>query len=547
MDQEVAEDIESLKRSSFFESEVHIKSLRGGITNEQAASQTLRHDITRAVIEHAYTFHDKVALSWEYYLTDSLLNLLVNRSVQFACNGFSWELPDKPSPLAHPSVGRSPDKKRQEVFWNTWSSEVNDSVDNVLPGLDEVMKWLYKNLILSHMVVIHWMWDTMVVDGVTYEVPVAVATHSGKYTYLRRPRFNFFEEETYIRTREVQQDWLKAQTRIPAMTVIGPQNFVPTQEFTQLHNTSAEGFFVLKYNYSPSDLAVWQRGSTKSYGMFQSLYPEPTIQELGPWVSLKQMLLASDISLLRGVINYVLAWMVGDKDNPPRPPKKDSSGAIIQQSTMDMVKDQLKDPRLVRSAQVLELVLPYYVEPKIIIPDLKALDNVSKYTQADLAIMNSFGIFAFYERQKREIEKLSITNFEQYLSFLRQQHVVKFIKKMVKQIIKRNPGKLTYEPTMRLNPLNTKDMVFRNALLEIAKIGRASSETLQRGYGLEPGVEASRIRDEQEDGRKGLYDANVPVQFNQAVTDPEGGRPSGSPDEKQRQRPTIDERVKSGE
>jgi hypothetical protein len=108
------------------------------------------------------TYQQRVMQIWSAYGTDPLFGRLINRFVEFSANGSSWEVPsdsDEQSWLTRLKQwtnGKEKKIEREEDVWNLWSDQLNKGVPNVLPGINEVVRWAVKHMLLSGMFVPHW-------------------------------------------------------------------------------------------------------------------------------------------------------------------------------------------------------------------------------------------------------------------------------------------------------------------------------------------------------------------------------------------------------
>jgi hypothetical protein len=375
------------------------------------------------------------------------------------------------------------------------------------------------------MIPLEWEWENVTIDKVNYTFPVRMTSFNTLSTILERKNNSFVDEDTWIRLNPYSGNVSDADVGAEVNSYYTP---VEGRDWHKINrfgkNKKSEGF-VLKYNWSPSDNTTVFSGSSATVG--QGLYPSPLFPGLFEVLMLRRALVASDLAILDGVINYIIDWEIGDNTvvnnkmpNQPRPEKKNADGSVAEKSTIQLVKEMItQDNR----ANVMQLFHPYYVKLNIKTPDVTSLVSAEKYIQSSIEIFNAFGIFLPPSNQSSNFQSINISNFEQMLDNIRLFHIRRFWEMLATEIIKRNEGKLTNIPNMSFNPLNTQDAAFRSALLEIAKIGRLSTETLLQACKRDKNTEITRIAQENMSGEKELMDKNVPVSYKQSVVDKDGG------------------------
>lgn len=493
-----------------------------------------RSDYGRVIdIKIPLGYHSQVKKSWEMYETDRLFRYLVDRCEDFAANGFEWEIPveQKENWLTwlKKKMSNEPTKEEKEhKVWNYFAANINKRVSNVIPGIDEINKWIVKHFMLGCMAPLQWEWGTVEVDNVEYEVPVRMTVHNPMSIALDRKAGTFIEEEMYLK-RTLSKDEKITETK--KESPVGLYSFITKDQswykIPSLGSDSETEGFALKYKWTPGDNTALVYGRNVHVG--QGLYPTPPFVGLIEDVVLRRALKAADLAILDGIINFILDWEIGDntivKDksgrefmpNQPRPAKYNAAGQKIEKSSIEMAKEIItSDTR----GNVMQLFHPYYYKLNIKMPDTAVLVNATKYVQATTEIYEAFGILLSPADKNMNFSDINMQNFEQMLDNIRLLHIKRFWEALASEIIDRNKDKLTVIPNMIFKPLNTKTKEFLSGLLNLINRGKISWETLLQGYGFDKKVEAQRIAKELKSGEKALADAQVPVSFVQAKVKP---------------------------
>lgn len=488
---------------------------------------------------HPRTWQQRCLRIWEGYNTDPFFLRMVNRAVEFSANGSMFEITGdidtNESWTDRVENKRKTEKaEREESFWNAWAEQINENVNGIVPGLDEVNSWIVKHLLLSAMWVGAWELGEMKHGKQTFIVPTKMTCYPAPAISIRRERDVFGSERFFYRLPPGSKSIpIREGERVDTIDSIwakGPLD----QELPLMNRQNGLGqteSFVLRYNWSPADLVTQRNGNIVNTGA--GLYPILPFLGLLPALVTRQKLFAADLSILDGIINFIMQWKIGDKDHPPEAPKY-VNGKLVKTGTIAEVQRLIQQGRF---GPAMELFLPYYVELKLLTPDTSTLVNEVKYIQSTIEIFQAFGIFFSRSASgsRERMERINITNFEEFLAALRR-HCAAFWKMMATHIVKLNPGKLTHVPRWVLNPLNTKNDAFVNQLHALAKIGRLSARTLLKHHGLDESTEALRMAHEQATDMDDLFDANVPTSFVQSVqpdwggkgkTQPAGGPPDG--------------------
>ena len=484
------------------------------------------------------TYQQRVLRMWDAYGSDPLFKRLIDRTVEFCANGSQWELPADSKgvswleQLKKKDSPRNDRLEREEDFWNEWAAQINTGVPNVLPGLDQIVAWATRHMLLSGMFVPHWQLGIMAFGKQTYLVPKAITCYPASSITLRRENSLFMNENilyfkpvNYATTMQEGQ-FIEAPTYMPHVGV--PANMVTIPPMSaKARDGDTEGYCV-KFAWSPGDIVSIRRGMVTTMG--HGVYPLPPFITLLPQFIIRQKMFHADISLLDGIINYVMVFKVGDKDHPPRSPSKDAKGNEIP-GTIATVRKLIQDGRV---GPAMELFLPYYVDLIIKQPDPQTLLSDQKYGSSASEIMGAFGIFwpRTTSGSRERFDKFNVSGFEEFLNGIRQQ-VKSFLHMLAQHIMDINHGKLSVRPQWSPNPLNTKSEAFMQELLKLKQMGSISLRTLLRHHTLDDDVELRRIAQEISLDVDDLTNENVPLTFVQQTVDPGAGEELGVPDARQ--------------
>ena len=475
-------------------------------------------------------YHAQVRKSWEMYDSDRLFRYLIDRTVDFGANGFEWELPIEIKKHFW-QVGKSKklfvEADREKKVWSKWAASINQGVANVIPGIDEINKWILKHFQLASMAPLEWEYGTLEVDGVKYDMPMKMTMHNSLSIALDRSNQKFMEESIYLRISKAQKKILESNkllNQISGVSIFGNGDWHGLKLMGE-GNKSRQEAFALKYNWSPGDNTSLVSGKSVSVG--QGLYPTPPFVGLYEILMLRRALCAADLAILDGIIHFIIDWSIGDSTtdgngnlvNQPRPEKKDSSGNVIEKSSIELAKECITADN---KGAVMQLFHPYYIKPNILMPDVNSLISADKYIQTLIEMFLAFGILVSPPRTRLDFADINMANFEQMLENMRKNHIKRFWEALCSEIVKRNHGKLSAVPNMIFNPLNTQDEKFRNGLLALAKIGKVSTDTLLKSFGVDKRVELRELTRELALGEKQIFDDSVPISFRQATV--KGGK-----------------------
>jgi len=472
--------------------------------------KSTRSDYGRVIdIRIPHGFHAQAKKCWEMYETDRLFRYLVERCIDFGATGFEWEVPTRElrtrktfweklrSLFAQKEL--MPQEKEKRV-WDAWAARVNEDVPNVIQGLDEVNQWIFKHFLLAAMAPLEWQWEKIKIDDVEYELPLKITTHNPLSIILDRKNVKFTEEETYLVLNEWQKKILETnkginQTNLYAAGIDGLPSRIKLNQMGKSTKNRQETF-VLKYKWSPGDNTALVYGRNVQVG--QGLYPTPPFVGLYEDLIIRRQLHAADAAILDGIIHFIIDWEIGDdtviKDrqgaeklvNQPRPARKLADGTIEESTIAQAKKIITSDTR----GPVMQIFHPYYFKFEIKMPDVQVLINSKKYEPSTFELYQAFGILL--SGKGKGFSEANTQNFEAMLENIRQRHVKRFWESLCTQVVRRNKDKLTVVPNLIWKPLPTKTSEFIDKLLEVAKTGKVSADTLLTNLGLDRKHETRR-------------------------------------------------------
>lgn len=437
-------------------------------------------------------YQDKCAIAWNDYLADPAMGYLIDRLSHFAINGTRWQL----------------ENKDEKPFWDEWARIVNDGIVDVLPGLDEVEKWICKNLAITGMAVIEWEWGKREINGQIYEVPVSITLHPSYLTTLTNESGKFGKTTVVVkyddREVKIKRDGDKTQG------------------------------FILKYNNTPADMTVSGKSALTptsiSNNIETTLYPEPPFLKVHEDIDTRLKLREVDRDTVWDLQNLLWLVNIGDETHPPVPAIKDENGKVVEKGTIEKVKERMSNSSNERAGSTRVLYLPYYVKMENKSPDTSVLLNYDKYLASTLNLLSAFGILVVPGRDTRlNLTEINTQNFEQMIEFLRVRHIQRFIEGVLcREIVKRNKKKLTEVPSLRFNQVNTKTEEFRRGILTLLSMGKISSRMGLEFFGVNKDYVISDLKDElNEDKFTGkwegyseqeLFNLAVPIRFKQQVS-----------------------------
>lgn len=480
-----------MDKKNFVEIQGSYKNPFTGATATSDMSTAIAYNIPKG-------YQERVAQIWKNYDSDDGFSYLIDRLSHYGVNGTSWRCKNKD----------------EELFWGEWARRINQNLDNTIPGLDEIQKWNMKHLALGGMTVNQWEWGEMKIGGHTFKVPINWTIHNELSVVLRKQQLMFGGEKIYIKVSTKQANAIKNfRTYSQAYATDDIKN-----NYITLKNA-----FALKYNYSPADNT--RDDTIVNDSVSPSAYPTPPFLTCNEFIAMRKQLRAMDMQIADGFINKILLWKIGDKDNLPKPAKKDKAGTIIEQSTITQVRKSIEEDN---TKTLKQLFAPYYVNLEIKTPDIQPLLARDKYAEATVQLLWKFGILVAPSGDSRlNFTDINTANFEQLIDFIRLQHYRRFVEGIVcKQIIERNKDKLKEIPSLNFNMLNTKDEEFKEGIRSMMKMGKISTKTGLQVHKVNKDVEVANIKDEIDEDKfkdakwkgtseKEMFDINSPVAFRQ--------------------------------
>jgi len=465
------------------------------------------------------SYYEKVKRIRTHYKRDPLFRFLIDRTIQFATTQSEFEIGIEDTSfwqkLKDKITRKEKQRRNEEDVWNLWPTKINAIIPLVPNGLIHVQRWFYKHLLLDGMVVPEFKWNKIQLGRKEYKLPTQITVHKPTTIQILQKNEYFGSEQLIKNVGRITKRTLDKDGNIH--TEQSTQDKYETIHPIGQSKNDLEGCCI-RFNWTPGDLSDADLGIKKSNSADNN-YPDIPFIDLLPVLILREALFASDLSILNGVIEYLMLWKLGDKDNPPEPAKRDpTSGQVIQGKEGDIywfkkaIEGQL--------ANVMQLFVDYRVNLEIKTPPVETLINRDKYIPSTVEILHRFGIFGLLEQADDEVWEFNIANFEELLKDLRMLWIG-FVDLLKGEILKRNP-ELTNEPRHVMSPVNTQTTEFKNALLQLRKLGQISWESTLKGFNLSDKVEQTRIARELSTGIKEMLDETSPIQFAQRTVDPSG-------------------------
>ena len=453
------------------------------------SASTLSSTSTDTTFLRPTDYASKCKLVWNDYNADPLVRYLIDRMSHFGINGTQWQL----------------ENKKEESFWSEWGRSINRNIIDVIPGLDEVEKWIFKNLAITGMSSIQWEWGTMSLNKVTYNVPIRMNVLPSSDMKLKNKSGKFGQTEVSYTNSAGNKVVLKI-------------------------NEGQKGSFLIKLNYSPADMTASGKSVTNTVGnVISTLYPEPPFLPIHEDVTTRLKLREIDRDTVEKFLEILWIIKVGNEEYHPQPPIKDENGVTTKDGTITKVAKQMKDSAGNRTGATRSLFVPYYVDIIDKTPNAEVLLNYSKYLAPTLNILSSFGIFmALGDDGQLNFTKINVQNFEQFIEFIRKVHIQRFIEGILcREIVLRNSDKLKTVPSLSWAKLNTKSEEFRKGITELLDKGEMSAKEALQHFGSNLKVVKEDIIQElkseefpEKELRKmsirQLFNLNVPVSFKQS-------------------------------
>jgi hypothetical protein len=454
--------------------------------------------------------------SWSDYTADTGYGYLIDRMIHFGVNGTRWHLKNK----------ELKQKEKEREFWNFWAKRINKGMIDVLPGLDEVEKWLFKNLLLTGMSAVEWDWENVSFEKTSYQIPVNITIHPSSSIELVNTSGEFGKTKALVKNTNGDKRELERKSK-------------------------TGGSFILKLNYSPADLTVSGTSVVNTVSALNNaestLYPKPPFLNAHEDISTRLKLRESDMDTVFKLLDQITNVSIGDENHPPKPPVIDENGDVVSKGTIEEVKESMNDESGIHSGATRTLYLPYYVKLVRDNPDTAALLNFDKYLASTINLFLSFGIIIVPGGDTRlNLTDINTQNFEQYIESVRKFHIGRFIESILcAEIVERNKGKLTEVPSLRFNQVNTKTAEFRTQILNMLKLGRTSTRMAQEGFNINKDHVLSDMQEEHEENTINgmseidIFNKSVPISYKQqsvnadgetTISDRDGTNEGGHPD-----------------
>lgn len=463
------------------------------------------------------SYEEKLKYLRGYYEKDPLFGYLVDAVASHAVSQPDWEY--VPTGLndefieAQDGMSKSADI---EELWRNWDKKLNFGIGNFLPSSSNVDKWIVKDLLLGGMCTLEWKWENMPLfeDGRkrNYMFPTVMINHPIESVKLRMDGDDWlnYREEILIKipTQEVTgaegSQVPTASKRTTDAAKADYRTLVPMLKNGKIGKT---GSFCLKINWSPGSVVILDGAS--SVTLEGGLYPAPPFENLIPWLLQREALCSSDVTLLDGLINYMLVWVIGDRDlkTPLRPEKKDSAGAIIQKSDFTVLREMLEE---YGAKKVMEVFLPWFIRPEFHTPPTDTIMSREKYTEATAELLYRFGIMSL---ASDKLAPMDAPGLETIIMQFRDP--IESFWNMLSTVVGEHNKIQAPQRRYGLLPFS-RDKILE-AVLKQHGSGEVSTETVNRLIGLDPILERARVIKEVARKDREVYNKAVPVQFSQTV------------------------------
>jgi len=494
-----------------------LSSLRGTRSDRSMVALAQYKDMPK--LKKPDDYHEKIKLLQGYYFKDPLFGSLIDMNIHFATDGHDWEVISRKDErlsldkLKSAEVKQKTDSEREEEVWRAWDRKLNGPLVNVYRGSEFVDDWIMWNTQITGMCALTWKYGNVSVsdDQRTrdYKMPVIMVDWPSQSVLLRKGKSWEDPEEFYTKKPDDNTNKTrKEKDSIPGAEIESPDVSLKNYIFHDpIGRPGSEyGSFVIRYKWSPGSVSMQDK--TGEFSTHLGLYPNPPHESCIPWLMMRESLWSSDLQILDGIINFILAWFIGSKEYQLKPKRTDKSGTVVYDGDFAQAKKLLEE---YGAKKVLEMFLPHWVKPEVIVPPTDTLLNAEKYIQATIELLSAFGILP---SGKSEVGTLGI---EQKILYYRNKVLLPFWDMLCEDIVSRNPGALTTIPNRRYNPLPFSRETIMVGVQKAHEQGELSTETYFRFMGIDPTVERARVKKEFARGDRGLYDEMVPTRFKQDV------------------------------
>jgi len=524
------------------ESNLTTRDFSGGFLTGSKLKLTDQKNINLTV---PYGYHNNIRRIWYYYKNDPLFGYLVDREVDFAISNIFWDMPwsgdtrslleklwDKVKDIS--PKRKDKEEIQEEKVWEEWSKVANQKIPNVLGGLNEFLKWVAKSLLLTGMAACEWNYEEVQIGRRGYQLPTKIAVHPSSSVRIQRYSNKFLEEDFYIYIPVIlKQEWAWKHEIV--------DNFNDPSEakgFNLRHKwletvgqKGKENAFVLRFNWSPSDLSSqeieWEYSNRSDYAQGVSSYiylqnesnsyPLPIFRRLLPALMLREQLFASDASILDGIINLITIFKYGTDEHPANPSKRDEDGKVISGKEGDLywLKKTIESSL---TGNAVNLYLDHRTEVGTLERDTSSLLSNEKYLQSTIEILQFFGIFGSNWTGRTRFEEVNASSQEERVKNLRT-HVLGLMHVLIDQTKKKNSS-LIRRPNPVFAPINIRPVQWWELMRDLRKMGQISNDDLLRQVGLNQDAVISRMARELQSGIKRMQDEASPVQFTQTTVNP---------------------------
>lgn len=407
-------------------------------------------------------YFEKVQKSWQLYENNIFAGFFIDRIIDYANSGFEWYIPSTDINIINTET---------EIF-NKWAEEVNQGISDIIPGLDEVLNWIFQHLMLDGMAVIEWEDGKIKVNNKEYIVPKYIVVHpSTKVDISREGDAN---EKSFRKVR---------------IKVNGVEK--------------SKNIFVCK--------SRWTTGSA----LMEDNYPIPFLTKRFKALTLLDKLIEMDFNTCQEVHDEFVGLYVGDKDHELEPDIiEQKTGKLLKPGTLREYADILK-PKISseggESSGKWVRVLPWYTKLAIERVDVSTLINMDKYIPVVNFLLMSFGIMVEFRGGRTDFENTNTKNFEEMLNSPRRQ-----VKRTLEGVLCRKivmDNKLQVIPNLAWNPLNIVGSELLNTFFKLLEIGRLSTDTYWRKAGVDPEYELAKLKVQDNE----TFNVSVPISFKQSV------------------------------
>lgn len=495
-------------------------------------------------------YRNQVAICLEWFDTDPLFSMLIRRFWEFGNTRADWIVGSEDD---EPDEDRDAQSKKDQDFFNYWASMINIDVNHTLPGLDPLNIQIMKTCLLAGMSPAHWRWGVIEFQDEEYYAPIEMRIEQPLSVHIA-PGKTHGDWSAFIK---IDSSTKREQTEPGGGRGGDAAQLRKSPSWKELRPSNA---FVLRFEHTQIDTRenrtggqVFTAANVAGTDDQNAGFPTVPYIQLMEAIQLRRGLAASDMRIIDGIINFLLLWRVGNGDvgengkplYPVRPTTYNTDGTLKKKGTVDEFKDYLSNAE---KMDVMEMVLPYWADLEIKMPDVQALLSSDKYWHATSEILHRFGVFLGEDASNVVIGEMNVLAFEAQIFNLRETHVARFWEMIAKKIMLHKRNKNLFGnvfPNYHWRALGSRTAEYRKEIINGAKLGAFSHETVARAFGVSPQAELRRIRRENNTGATEDIAVHVPVAFSQQTVNPGGdtktvddaspqrGRPAEPPGERE--------------